>query len=183
MDNFEKVEKIREKAGVTYEEARAALEAANGDILDALVRLENEGKIKKPETQYYSTDRQESGKEFSQVKQVYEQQKKGEKESGFKKFFRWCKKMIKKGCENSFVVEKDGKDPFTVPVLVLVLLLLFAFWLTVSLLIVGLFCGYKYSFRGDITKSVNVNAACEKASQACESIKAEFNKGDEETRD
>ena len=183
MDNFEKVEKIREKAGVTYEEARAALEAANGDILDALVRLENEGKIKKPDTQYYSTDRQTSDNEFSQVKQVYEQQKKEENGSAFKKLLRWCKKVLKKSCESSFTVEKDGSTAFTVPVLVLALLLLFAFCLTLPLLIIGLFFGYKYSFQGDITKSVNVNAACEKASQACENIKAEFNKGDGEKRD
>lgn len=49
MDQLEKVEKIREKTGVTYEEAKAALEAANGDILDALVYLENMGKVKKPD--------------------------------------------------------------------------------------------------------------------------------------
>ena len=183
MEHFEKVEKIREKAGVTYEEARAALEAANGDILDALIQLENQGKIKKPDVQYYSTERQDSGKEFSQVKQAYEQQKKEENDSAFKKFLRWCQKIIKKSCENFFTVEKEGKKAFTVPVLVLVLLLLFAFWITIPLLIIGLFFGCKYSFQGDITKSVNVNTACEKAAQACENIKAEFNKGDEETRD
>ena len=39
MDQLEKVEKIREKTGVTYEEANAALDAAGGDVLDALVYL------------------------------------------------------------------------------------------------------------------------------------------------
>lgn len=46
MDQLEKVEKIREKTGVTYEEAKAALDAAGGDVLDALVYLESQGKIK-----------------------------------------------------------------------------------------------------------------------------------------
>ena len=45
MDHFEMVEKLRTKANVSYEEAKAALEASNWDILDALVLLENEGKV------------------------------------------------------------------------------------------------------------------------------------------
>ena len=45
MDHFEMVEKLRTKANVSYEEAKAALEASDWDILDALVLLESEGKV------------------------------------------------------------------------------------------------------------------------------------------
>ena len=45
MTNFEMVETLREKANVTYEEARDALEAANWDLLDAMLLLEKEGKV------------------------------------------------------------------------------------------------------------------------------------------
>ena len=38
MDNLEKVEKLREKTGVSYEEAKAALEATNYDVLDAIIQ-------------------------------------------------------------------------------------------------------------------------------------------------
>ena len=47
MDNFEKVERLREKADVTYDEAKRALEACNWDMLDALIYLETLGKVKK----------------------------------------------------------------------------------------------------------------------------------------
>ena len=57
MDQLEKVEKIREKTGVTYEEAKAALDAAGGDVLDALVYLESKGKKpKRRYSVYYRTD-------------------------------------------------------------------------------------------------------------------------------
>ena len=46
MDNLEKVEKLREKTGVSYEEAKAALEATNYDVLDAIIYLEKNGKVK-----------------------------------------------------------------------------------------------------------------------------------------
>ena len=44
MDNMEKVEKLRERANVTYEEAKAALEESSWDLLDAIVNLERQGK-------------------------------------------------------------------------------------------------------------------------------------------
>ena len=42
MTRLEMVEKIREKTGVTYEEACEALEKANWDMLDAVVTIEKE---------------------------------------------------------------------------------------------------------------------------------------------
>ena len=55
MDIFEKVEKLVEKAGVSYEDAKAALDKAEGDLLDAMILLEKEGKAKAPEQSSYST--------------------------------------------------------------------------------------------------------------------------------
>ena len=162
MEMLEKVEKIREKTGVSYEEAKAALEEANGDILDAIVILENQGKVKGPERQYYSTRPEDSSQKFQ--------------EAAMKKFMKWCGQMIKKGCENFFTVRKGCEEIITVPVLLLVVLLLFAFWVIVPLLIVGLFFDFRYSFKGEITRTVDVNMACDKAAEAAENVKQEFTK-------
>ena len=48
MVTLEQVELLRTKADVTYEEARQALEATNGDLLDAVVLLEIQGKVRPP---------------------------------------------------------------------------------------------------------------------------------------
>ena len=48
MTELEKVEKLREKSDVTYAEAKEALEKSKGDILDALIYLENQGKTEAP---------------------------------------------------------------------------------------------------------------------------------------
>lgn len=40
MDNFEKLEKLREHANISYEETKQALENSNWDILDAMIYLE-----------------------------------------------------------------------------------------------------------------------------------------------
>ena len=48
MNHLEKVEKLRQRADVSYEEAKEALESCDWDILDALILLESQGKVKAP---------------------------------------------------------------------------------------------------------------------------------------
>src|SRR5699024_7340996 len=59
MTNYEMVELLRQKANVSYEEAKAALEAANWDLLDAIVLLEREGKV--PENDARFSTKAETG--------------------------------------------------------------------------------------------------------------------------
>ena len=73
MDQLEKVEKIREKTGVSYEDAKGALEACNNDLLDAIVYLEKLGKIKAPEVGNYTTIPRETSNELAQAQAAYEQ--------------------------------------------------------------------------------------------------------------
>ena len=55
MDHLEMVEKLAQKAGVSYEDAKMALEACGWDMLDALVYLEKLGKTGYGAA-WYSTD-------------------------------------------------------------------------------------------------------------------------------
>ena len=72
MDNFEKVEKLREKAGVSYEEAKAALEQCNYDLLDAMISLEKQGKVqnREPVRNLVVTEQPKSA--FEQAQESYE---------------------------------------------------------------------------------------------------------------
>lgn len=177
MELLEKVEKIREKTGVSYEEAKQALEACGGDVLDALVYLENQGKIKKPDVSVYTTGQeQESSAEFQEAAASYEASTKETFGDQMKRFLRWCGKMIDKGCHNFFIVSKNGEDIVTIPVIVLLLLCLVTFSLILVLLVIGLFCGFRYRFVGGITRSVDVNMACDKVAEAANTIKEEFKK-------
>jgi hypothetical protein len=49
MENLEKIDAVRERMNVTYKEAKDALEASNWDVVEAIVRLEQEEKSKKEE--------------------------------------------------------------------------------------------------------------------------------------
>ena len=179
MDHFEMVEKLRTKANVTYEEAKAALEASDWDILDALVLLESEGKVKDaPEHKEYTT----------QEKKEYTWQTKNGDEvkmsvsSALSKLWAWIKELIRKGNKNQFVISRRNKNMFdqpmeeliAFPITVLVLLILVpgvGLPTILIALVIGLFLGARYSFRGpDINNKVNdfMGKAQEKAASAVE---------------
>lgn len=52
---LEQVEKVRQYAGVTFEEAKRALEQTGGSPLDAVILLEREGRAPRPEGGAWST--------------------------------------------------------------------------------------------------------------------------------
>lgn len=175
MDNLEKVEKIREKTGVSYEEAKAVLEANNYDVLDAMVELERKGKVKSPEIPVYSTEPGQKSQEFTQTQQEYEKDcKKKSSGDAINRVFKRLGDVIKKSCETSFEVFRNGKRLVTIPVLVLILGIGLAFWVTIPLLVVGMFFGCKYRFAGFDSTVVDINDICEKVSETCEDIKNDF---------
>ena len=49
MENLEKIDILRERMNVSYEEARTALEFANWDVVEALVKLERDERDRKEE--------------------------------------------------------------------------------------------------------------------------------------
>lgn len=182
MDNFEKVEKIREKTGVTYQEAKAALEATEYDMLDAMVYLEKLGKVPAPDMNSFKTDGgSASSSEFDKAQASYENAcKKQTFGDVCAKFFNWFKKVVKKGCDTTFVVDRNDENVFKMPVLVLVLALIFLFPVTVILLVVGMFCDCRYSFLGFESTSVDINVMCEKASDACKDLKNDLSNKQED---
>ena len=55
---IEQVEKLQKRANVSYEEAKEALEECDGDILEALIRLEKDGKTAECGGGSYKTNQQ-----------------------------------------------------------------------------------------------------------------------------
>lgn len=179
MDHFEMVEKLRAKANVSYEEAKAALEASDWDILDALVLLESEGKVKDaPETKEYTTQEKKEYKFETKNGGEF----KVEVSNTLSKLWAWIKELIRKGNKNQFVISRRNKNMFdqpmeeliAFPITVLVLLILVpgvGLPTILIALVVGLFLGARYSFRGpDINNKVNdfMGKAQEKAASAVE---------------
>lgn len=170
MDQFEKVEKLKERANVTYEEAKSALEACGWDILEAMIYLEKMGKVSRPPQTSYSTGpQQEQGQQESA--QTKEKESFGEM---LGRFGRWCARWINKGNVNSFCVEKNGSELLRVPVTLLIVLLIFTFWIIVPLMIIGLFFDMRYHFQGPDVKSMDINRAMDTVADAAENLKSDI---------
>lgn len=172
MDHFEKVEKLRERANVTYEEAKEALEASDWDILEAVIYLERMGKADAVAKVGYTGGENNS----SQAEEERTSKSEGKESFGevVGRFGRWCAKWIDKGNSNSFCIEKNQKEILRVPVTLLVVLLIFAFWAIVPLLIIGLFCEMRYHFQGPDIKKADLNKAMDTVADAAENFKSDI---------
>ena len=168
MDKIAMVEDIRRRANLNYEQAKALLEKADWDLLDALVILEKEGKI---EAGSYST---KDAAEEPVYTSYAEQADKRSGKDGWQNFWAWCKRMVHKGNTNHFRVIQNGTDKLTVPVTLFVLLLLLAPYVVIPMLIIGLFFRMHYRFVGADLGKDSINQGFEKASQAAEAVKEEF---------
>ncbi len=184
MENFEKVEKLREKTGVSYEDAKKVLEQNNYDMLDAIIELERQGKVAEPKEGTYTagaSQDMENVKKFEIAQRQYENDcKKNNFKEGCRKLADFFRMIFRKSLEIDFCINKDNKQVASVPVLVLVLLLISFFWITLPLIVIGLFFGITYNFTGVDKVVVDVNEVCDKASQTAENIKNEFKKDDEQ---
>lgn len=162
MDHYEIVEKLREKANVSYEEAKAALEAADWNLLDALVLLENQGKVA-------------GGADYSTRSEPRDDRDSHRRRERAGRVGRQIAAGVNRLGRYFVVFTRRDEALFELPLMVLILLLIFGFWITVPLLIVGLFFGFKYTLKGDAGVEA-VNRVMDKASEVADNIVSEVRK-------
>ncbi len=131
---LEKIDLLIERANVTYGQAKEALEKADGDIVEALVYLEGQAKIKEPK------------KDFS--KQVEEKAN---------SFGQEIKALIKSINKNSLKVEKNNKTFIDLPLLIAGLIALFCLPFSIIVFAILLVTGYKINIVKEDGSQVDVN--------------------------
>ena len=180
MTELEKVEKLREKADVTFAEAKEALEIAGGDILEALIYLERQGRSTVPAGGGYFSGAGASYEHHQQapVQKVYKEKKAKQPGETFgdmmRRFGRFCLDLLNKGNTNFLDASRGGNLIFSCPVTALVMLLIFFFWVVVPLFIVSLFFGFRYHFRGKELGRDSVNNIMDNAAGVVEDVKKSF---------
>lgn len=179
MDKLEKAEKVIEKTGVSFEEARAALEACGYDVLDAIVWLERQGKADASATSYTTTNSEaQASDEMAQAQVDYERATKTpDFTKVFERLLAWVRKVLKASVETSFVVERKDSKVIAMPTLLLIILGILAFWVVLPLLVVGLFFDFKYHFEGIDAVTIDVNDLVGKASDVAENLKRDVMDG------
>ena len=123
MTTLEQIEKLREKANVTYEEAKSALDAANGDLLDALILLERQGKVEPPSGGgFYSSAQTTTADAVENASDKQKRRSSAGESFGdvLDRIGKFCISVINKGNAINLEVRKtadEGQVPLTVLVL------------------------------------------------------------------
>ncbi len=194
MENTQKIEQLVSKAGCSNEEAKAALEACGWDMLDAIVSLEREGKVKTEESgtavQYaeepvevvpeVSAD-QIDGEYSSKVTYRYEGADRGQSDAGKtegkapkREFGLW--KRIKSIMMNNrmVIIKSSGRQIVDLPIIVPVIALMVSFWTVLILAVIAMLFGYRFHFEGEDLGKTNINNTMDKATDYAEKVKNDF---------
>ncbi len=141
MEHIEMVERLHEKANISYTDAKDALERSGWDMLEALVLLEREGNIDPLTASTTSTD---DGTSYEKVTATA-----SKKENNFHEAMNKAGEKLKNLFNDSittyFVVKRQGKEVLRVQVLIALLLCLCIWEAVLIALVVGLICDCRYS--------------------------------------
>ena len=196
MDNYQKVEQLVNKAGCSYEDAKAALEGCEWDMLDAVISLEREGKISKETAEQKTEEPIEiipevssdkvSGNNSQQITYVYAEGQDGnnggtENTGNSKKEPKKIRKLwnrIKSILMNNrmLVFKSNGQQIVDLPILIPVIALIAFFWATLILAGVAMVFGCRFHFEGDDLGKATINNTMDKATDYAEKVRSDFSK-------
>lgn len=139
---LEQIDELRKRINVSYEDAKEALENCDGDMLEAIIYLEKNNKVK--------DEKNDSEKEC---------------------FFDKIKALIKKGNNIRFVVKKKEKIVLNLSLNVSILIVVFGFHIAFIGLILALLCGFRMKFETNKGEDIKVNQTLDKVQDGIQEIK------------
>ena len=180
MGDYKLVEKLKNEANISYEEAKIALEKSNWDILDAFVYLEEMGKVQKPSVNiFYTNEYKENHKNgvITNNKDYGNNYSNTKEDNTFEGIFVKVCKIIDI-CNNIFFEIKKGNKVFLrIPVTVIILLLIFSFGTVIPLYIVGLFFDLEFSLSGKRREVKKINHVFKLISENVKKVKGKLKRG------
>ncbi len=142
---LEQIDFLRERANVSYKEAKEALEQTEGDMVEALVMLEKQNKVSEKKTPA------------------------GSKSEGTG-FWNSLKNFIKRMNKIRFILKNEKGILLNFPLTLAIVLTIFATPFVVIGLLVALFTGYRIQFKNESGKDMAVNKYFDKVSDSVKSM-------------
>jgi translation elongation factor EF-Ts len=145
--NLEQIDLLRERTGVSYNDAKEALEKSNNDLVEALVYLEKAHNLKTHKKIDCQSD-----------------------------FTSKCKEVIKKGNNTRFIVKKKDNVVVNLPVTVAGIASVVAFPLAVTGLILAIATNHKIKIEKNNGENIEVQEVINKMSTAVNNVTTNLNK-------
>jgi len=139
--NLEQIDELRKRANVTYEDAKNALENSSGNLIEALVYLEKQNKIKPDENPCCES-----------------------------RFLKKFKKIIKKGNETKLIVKKGDIVVLNICVNIAIIITVVAPPLAIAALIFALATNHKIRIKKSNDEDSEVNKIFDKMSVAVNKV-------------
>ena len=191
MDNYQKVEQLVNKAGCSYEDAKTALEGCGWDMLDAVISLEREGKVKKATVEHTAQNageaieivtevatEQTSDDNSQQIIYSYDDSAAGNQGSADdapkRKLSLWAriKRILTKN--RMVVFRSNGQQILDLPIWIPVIALIAFFWATLILAVIAMVFGCRFHFEGEDLGKTNINNTMDKATDYAEKVKKDL---------
>ncbi|MBU5484275.1 DUF4342 domain-containing protein [Clostridium sp. MSJ-11] len=174
MEKLKLVDKLREKTNISYEEAKVALENSNWNILDALLYLEENGRVEKPSVSIFYTNEVRYSEKIEESWK--NEENKYETNNSFQGIFESICKYIDTGNNIFLEIKKEDRILFNIPLTVVVILSFFMFWIIIPLIVVGLFFDIKFYVYSKRVNTDKANKVLSDISEGVEIVKEKLKK-------
>ena len=181
MEEFAKVEKLVDITGASYEDVKNALNACNGDMIDAVVYLEKLGKVKMfnsyvdPNATYFT----EADAAAAAANAARKAAKKAEHKAKFEKtkstFGEFIRKAVRFLTHNKITISKNDQEFANIPLLIALIICSISLGFAIICVFLSMMFGYEYSFKGE-TNLEAANRVLAQAETAAGQVKAEYDK-------
>lgn len=172
---LEKIDNLRERANVSYKEAKEALEKNEGNMIDAIIFLEGENK-----TVYDRAKRETERTRERHRTNVRRQQYTDNRND----FLDSCKKVLKSLNETRIVLYNSERVVLDISLTFVLIALLFIFPVVVGIVVLGLITGNRFKIirkdkKTDILDKV-LNKAAKVTQNVADSLKSKTEEKTEE---
>ena len=182
MDEFTKVERLVTITGASYEDARNALKCSDGDIVDAMVYLEQVGKVAVKtanvdprfapisEAEIAAAAAKREAERAIRRAQAHEACVKTR--SAFGEFVR---KTVRFLTHNRITISKNGQEFASIPLLAAIIICSVSVGFAIVAVFISMMFGYDYAFKGE-TNFDAANRAMAQVGTAAGNVKAEYDR-------
>ena len=180
MEEFAKVEKLVDVTGASFEDARNALRACDGEMVESMVYLEKLGKVSKYRSNNSIdprfapiSDAEVAAAEARLAARRAEARERCEKRRGaFSEFVRKAMRFL---THNKITITKEGKEFASIPILAALIICSISFGFAIVCVFVSMMFGYEYSFTGESSLE-SANRVLAQAGTTAGNIKAEYDR-------
>jgi len=140
--SLELIEKLKEKVNISYSDAKEALEKCNGDLVDALIYVEKENKIKAAAPE----EKKSSG------------------------FWKTIKKWVKRCNDTRLVISKEDDTVLNISMTIFIILAIIATPFVFVALLLLLFTGHKFRVKTADFDEAKINKTFDDISDAASKV-------------